>query len=177
MSIVKTLSIYDIDSGKRMKLIQKLLSPDLFEINENGCHELKRYLNNKGYGIFDFNRNAKDGRQGYLIHRVSYEFFKGRIPTGASVMHLCDNPKCINPNHLVAGSHADNMADMARKKRNARFVGSQNPKAKLTETQVIEIKKLLNEKSITRKAIAEKYKVTTVLISQISLGKIWSHRA
>lgn len=51
----------------------------------------------------------------YGAHRVSYEYFKGRIPKGKIICHKCDNPKCINPDHLFVGTRTDNYWD-ARKK-------------------------------------------------------------
>jgi len=58
--------------------------------------------NNKGYGRFSV--NAKP----VLAHRFSYELFKGDIPTGMELDHLCRNPKCVNPNHLEAVTHKEN---------------------------------------------------------------------
>src|SRR5262245_36647112 len=61
------------------------------------------------------------GRQ-QLAHRVAWQKAYGPIPSGLEVMHSCDNPACINLNHLVLGTHAANMADMRAKGRTRRFV-------------------------------------------------------
>jgi len=59
-----------------------------------------------------------DGKQfTTLTHRWSYEYFIGPIPDGYCICHHCDNPKCVNPFHLFAGTHRDNMQDMVSKKR------------------------------------------------------------
>ena len=72
--------------------------------------------NRGGYGIIHFGKESR----AYLVHRLSFEFAKGRIHPGFVVMHDCpggDNPACYNPNHLFLGTQEDNMQDMARKHR------------------------------------------------------------
>lgn len=65
-------------------------------------------------------------------HRVSYELYLGAIPKGMHVMHRCDNPLCVNPEHLQLGTHQDNMADMYTKGRRKAATGLRNGAAKLT---------------------------------------------
>lgn len=67
--------------------------------------------NLKGYGQFQFNKER------WLAHRLSYAIHKTDIPDGYMVTHTCDNPSCVNPNHLVAGTAKYNSRDMVNKGR------------------------------------------------------------
>ena len=58
------------------------------------------------------------GRFNFLVHRLAFRIWKGRIPEGHEVMHDCDNRLCWNPAHLFPGTHQENMMDMVRKGRN-----------------------------------------------------------
>lgn len=79
---------------------------------DNGCMEWKLSVTNKGYG------RLRDGNKMKRAHRESYKVFVGNIPNGMFVCHKCDNPKCINPDHLFLGTSYDNMRDMVAKGRN-----------------------------------------------------------
>lgn len=76
-----------------------------------GCWLWTGGTNEGGYGIF--NMNLKTVR----AHRASYEFHFGRFEKKLCVLHKCDTPACINPNHLFLGTHSDNARDMVTKKR------------------------------------------------------------
>lgn len=79
-----------------------------------GCWEWTRARLKSGYGKFwdSFSKTH------YLAHRASWSIHNERpIPEGMIVMHACDNPPCVNPDHLVLGTQADNMADMVSKER------------------------------------------------------------
>ena len=87
-----------------------------FIVNEeNGCWEWQAYRDRKGYGWIN-DGNGRPGRP-LRAHRVSHELFIGPIPEGMLVMHKCDNPRCVNPYHLKAGTAKENTLDMLQKKR------------------------------------------------------------
>lgn len=98
-------------------------------------------------------------------HRVAYEVFKGPIPEGFLIRHVCDSPTCVNPEHLITGTVRDNTID---KLSRGRWKGNQ----KLTTAQVIAIKKLLHQKFLCR-VIAEQFGVREVTIRAIKQGRNW----
>lgn len=121
---------------------------------------------------------AKAGRYGAfrsdtrmdLAHRVSYEIYCGPIPAGLRVCHRCDNPICVNPEHLFLGTDADNVFDKVSKSRQAR--GISHGHCKLSDSDVIEIRKT---KGATQQKIADLYGVDRTLIGLIRRNKIWKH--
>lgn len=140
-------------------------------VSETGCWEWQGGKKHSGYG-----RVRYQGKDEYA-HRLSYEIFVGAIPKGMFVCHHCDNPRCVNPEHLFLGTQADNMADMARKgrgkgrgRRGAR-PGSANPFSKLTEEQVA----LIREAEGIQQAIATQFGVGQSTVSLIRNGKRWRH--
>ena len=101
-------------------------------------------------------------------HRVSYEIHNGEIPDGMLVMHSCDNPLCVNPDHLSVGTYKDNAQDMARKGR------ASTPLAKLTPAAVRRIfRKSINGHS--KVSLAGDYGVNVATISNIMARRTWKH--
>ena len=147
-----------------------------FEINEEtGCWEWTGSLHGKkGYGSVWAN-----GRPG-KAHRVSWELHKGTIPEGLQVLHKCDNPKCVNPEHLFLGTNADNVRDKIEKGRH--LIGEQDGNAKLKEQEVVAIKEILRRHPPRRgwhhgvqSFLARWFGVTSSLISDIYRGNNWTH--
>lgn len=99
--------------------------------NESGC-----LIYSRGYPVgFGYRYIRADGKEWY-VHRLVFALTRGWLPE--VVRHKCDTPTCIEPDHLVAGTHVSNVADMVSKKRHN--FGSRNGKAKLTLEQVREIR-------------------------------------
>lgn len=81
------------------------------EKKSNGCWEWTASRTRDGYG------KVKSKQKVYATHRLAYIFTHGSIPDGLCVLHKCDNPVCVNPEHLFLGTHSDNMQDCVRKGR------------------------------------------------------------
>jgi len=125
----------------------------------SGCWEWAA-ATSAGYGRFKVN-----GRL-LLAHRYSYELQYGPIPEGLCILHRCDNPSCVNPEHLFLGTYSDNMVDCVRKGR--------LPSAKLTNNSVLSIRQSYKNGSL-QKDLALKYGVNHTCISQIVTRRIWKH--
>jgi hypothetical protein len=95
----------------------------------------------------------------------------GPIPKGMDVLHRCDNPPCINPEHLFLGTQADNNADRDAKGRCRVAHGEKQHAAKLTQAQVLAIR----EDRRSQRKIAAAYHVNQGTISSIKLRKTWRH--
>ena|ERR1700678_1420297 len=126
------------------------------------CWEWKAGKNPRGYGVF--------GVGAKRAHRVIWEWEHGPIPVGMFVMHKCDNPGCVNPNHLSLGTHQDNMRDRCAKGRTLR--GENSNAAKLSGADVARIREatLFGAKSTDLAAI---YDVTRETIRNIIRGYTW----
>lgn len=146
----------------------------------------------RGYGS-----SRRNGRKVYA-HRWAWEQEHGPIPPGLFVLHRCDNPPCINVEHLFLGTHADNMADMVAKGRSP--VGDRNPSRrhpervsrgprpstwgrpvgeahgshKLTEAEVMEIRRLRAD-GMTARAIGPLFGVSDSTVLLIAKGRKWGH--
>lgn len=115
----------------------------------------------KGYGKIGIG-----GKHGATLptHRVSWEIHHGLIPEGLWVLHKCDNPKCVNPNHLFLGTASDNAKDMAAKNRN------KNGTTKLTVENVVQIRSM---NQLPHGKIAAIFSVSRPTISRILSEKTW----
>jgi len=88
-----------------------------YKIAGNGCWEYTGSINVNGYGVAAHRAEGERGSRTHVAHRLAYKYHCGPIPKGHVVMHVCDNPPCINPAHLRVGTYAENMRDMVEKGR------------------------------------------------------------
>lgn len=115
----------------------------------------------RGYGLMYF-----DGKRG-LAHRYALSLRIGRMPE-MFVLHSCDTPQCVNPNHLREGTQADNVRDMVERGRNRQ--GSQHPRAKLTEDLV----RYIRASPVSTTAMARELGVSYVCVLDVRRRKRWA---
>lgn len=129
----------------------------------------------RGYGQIGLGgRGAKQA----LAHRFSYELHKGPIPCGMVVMHSCDNPRCVNPDHLSVGTHSDNTQDAVSKGRwisvPPLINGERHHSAKLTADDVRMIR---DNPDIPTKELADRFGTNATSIQKVRSRKTWKHVA
>lgn len=130
-----------------------------------GCWLWTGSVNRGGYG------KTKVDRKHITAHRWSWILHKGDIPDGLHVLHRCDVPACVNPDHLFIGTNQDNVDDRQRKDRQGKFVPI--PKRVLTDEQVKEIRMLKGTMKIVD--IAKKFNIDHPRVSRIHNNKIYAH--
>ena len=132
------------------------------------CWLWKGALQSRGYGIF-----TSQGQREYA-HRFSFMLHHHRlIPEGLYVCHHCDNKKCVNPKHLFLGTPQDNSNDMVAKERQSR--GSQKPRAKLTEIDVLEMRRLYHTGSFTYEQLSQLFGVSNSHAWSCVNRRFWKH--
>jgi hypothetical protein len=118
--------------------------------------------NEAGYGTFF--RYDKDGNGRFInAHRFSWEICHGTIPFGKQILHKCDNPRCVRPDHLAIGTQSENILDSMAKER--------FPSCKVKATDIIAIRN--DPRSQTK--IARDYGTTRSCIQHIKSGRSWRH--
>ena len=129
------------------------------------CREWDGRLDRWGYGRTYFRGGP------FLVHRKAWIEANGEIPDGLMVLHHCDNPKCYEVSHLYLGTHADNMADMRKKGRNA--CGERHGTSRLRAEQVLAIRAAAGR----HRDVAARFGVSRALVGLIKNRKIWTHLA
>lgn len=124
----------------------------------------------------------------FRAHRVSWLWANGTIPDGKCVLHKCDVPNCVNPDHLFLGTKADNTQDMMAKNRHkfTNHYGESSGTSKLSKAQVTEIRKLFinsggilgkgkyRRGALSQKKLGEMFGVSQVQIGNILRGDQWT---
>lgn len=139
----------------------------------NGCWLWTGARMAKGYGLM----HLSEPRDTVLVHRFSYMLNVGPIPTGLNVCHVCDNPPCVRPSHLMLGTAASNNQDKARKGRAAcpRLSGERHGRAKLTHAIVQEMRQTYTAGGTTLKQLAQRYRVGVTTVAHVIHGDTWRH--
>jgi hypothetical protein len=148
-----------------------------------GCWEWGGARSATGYGWASYKDKTVPA------HRLVWEMVSGPIPAGLFVLHHCDNPPCVRPDHLFLGTQADNLRDARAKGRRPplsepptrdysgyrRSRGQDHHAAKLSEQQVVEIRSKWATGAYTRAALAAEYGVVPETIYVIATRRGWKH--
>ena len=140
---------------------------DAYAVKSSGCWEWSGYRDPNGYGRLNINDVP------VLAHRISWELHHGPITQEQHVLHKCDNPRCVRPEHLFLGDQVANNADKMAKKRHRYGVsrGEAHGCSKLTAEQVIEIRSS-NETSIE---VAKRFGIARHYVYEIRARQSWKH--
>lgn len=142
-------------------------------IVQEGCWDWSGAKTRLGYCVIR-DQYPKKGNQ--FGHRVSYMIHKGQIGEGMNILHKCDNPSCVNPDHLQQGTQKQNIHDMIAKGRRTKTTGlkgSESPRSKLSWDDVRKIRELLAIGDLRQKDIGEMFSVSQTAIWNIHLNKTW----
>jgi hypothetical protein len=118
-------------------------------------------LDNEGYGR---------ACRGAKAHRLAYEREIGPIGD-LHVLHMCDNRRCVRPDHLFLGTQSDNSKDMWQKNRAYIAKGAESSNAKLTDEAIRQIRLSLE----TSRALAVRHGVSKTAINYVRTWKTWRH--
>lgn len=149
-------------------------NPIVYLEDENGCHICTSHrINQDGYAMCGW------GSKGQGLHRAIYEQTYGKLEKGLVVRHLCNNRRCININHLAAGTQAENIQDSVKAKTHyhPEFSGESNSNAILTQRDVQYIHYLRHFKHFTEPKIVKRMNniVSRQTINDILKGRRWKH--
>lgn len=137
----------------------------------------------KGPGCWEWTAGKLNGygrigltkARGYIFaHRLSYQIHFGSIPDNLKVLHKCDNPGCVRPDHLFIGTMGDNNRDRARKGRSRPVKGESHGMSKIANQDVIQIR-LLYESGRTVTSLANEFGISRSQVSGIVHGRYWRH--
>lgn len=162
---------YVAGHARKGQFIERDLWSNVDVGDPDSCWDWKGKINGSGYGYI------VTGGRAQFVHRLAWELANNQeIPKGMVILHLCDRPRCTNPAHLRLGTYSDNMQDCKAKGRYRHIAspGESNGSAKLTEQDVIKIRRLYAD-GFGYKPIARRYNVTARTITLIVKRITWRH--
>jgi hypothetical protein len=170
-TIQKWMDIHDIPRREYGPLEQRF---ELYydEGDEDECWEWQMNTDRWGHGTL----TDDEGNSRYA-HRVAYIKKYGEIPDGKQINHACRNSKCVNPNHLYAGTQHENVDDEidAGVWQESRPEGEQVRTSKLTRNEVAEIKRRYRDTDATQGELADEFDMGQTQISRIVREERWAH--
>lgn len=150
--------------------------PKVDKQDSDECWNWKGFLDRDGYGQISA---GGVGSAMLKAHRYSYELHYGINPGDKVVLHICDNPSCVNPAHLRMGTPSDNMKDCWDKGRSAlrpSMPGASHPLSTLTPEAAMQIRNAYETRDITQKELAEEFGVSKGNVYYVLTGKHWTVR-
>jgi hypothetical protein len=139
----------------------------------DGCWYWTAGANEQGYGLF--NRSPAKAGNCWLAHRYSYELHYGPFDERLCVLHDCDTPNCVRPDHLFLGTRTDNAEDKVSKGRQRGPQGERNPKAALTEAEVLAIRAEFAAGGVSKSEIARRRRIPLWTVRNILSETTWRH--
>ncbi len=150
--------------NRGMKITKQFIKKIKWDIDPlTGCWNTPSGRDNgEGYKYISYYDPVVKKTKRMGAHRMSYIIFNGKIPKGKNIMHSCDNPACVNPDHLSVGTRIQNTQDMMNKGRN-RGIEKGGVRQKLTDEQIISIR----NSDLSSYKLAKIYPVTSTHIRRI----------
>jgi len=146
------------------------------KVDKKGPNDCWNWLASKVHGYGRIRCGGKHER----AHRLSWVIHNGYIPPGTMygttcVLHRCDNPSCVNPNHLFLGDHSDNMRDMISKGRDKYVKGEAQYFAKMTKNKVRLMRNWHRDSRIPQRKLAKIFGISQASVWAIVNYKSWKH--
>ena len=163
MKKYKTIDLVEINKITTRQRFNSSYTPEPM----SGCWLWEGYCNKQGYGRISINSRLVSA------HRLSWELHRGPIPNGLLVLHHCDVPACVNPDHLFLGTYQDNHDDSKKKGRRKYISGEEHYNTTLTWKDVYKIREL-RKKGMTYTDIGKQYKTHQSAIRSICINETWN---
>jgi hypothetical protein len=164
---IKTSEKYDNFTFDEKEEIKSMIK-DRINTKENGCWGWAGHIGQSGYASLTFN-NEK-----FRVNRLIVTCFHDEEIGDYLALHKCDNPSCVNPEHIYKGTPKDNVQDCIERDRRADVNGEKNGNAILERDDVLEIYDMLEETNKSYEEISNKYGVKSCTIERIKNGRLWT---